>query len=353
MEATYTPGRTNFGLLPEPERSPGSFITSSIINGLILAMLLYVGATAKKIIEEHKYEMTELIIPVKQPPPEKVKLPEPPKIKPPDLPDVKFQAPVIHMPKPEPKPEVKLIVMEAKVNLPDIQARQQVVTLAPQPKAALAPAAMPAQDNSRKPSTAPVHFGQTFGVTPNPNATRPATIAAIGNEYGNSRGPAIAPHGVPGSTGIGDGTKFGNNGGRPGVVGKVASAGIPGATGTAGTGAYSGGRVATTGIPTVTKAVVVQQVVEKPASTSLEVISKPPVQYTAEARQLKIQGDVVLRVTVTASGQVIVKGVVHSLGHGLDEEARRVAQQMRFRPATRNGQAVDTTTTITITFQLA
>jgi TonB family protein len=351
MEATYTPGRTNFGLLPEPERSPGSFITSSIINGLILAMLLYVGATAKKIIEEHKYEMTELIIPAKQPPPEKVKLPEPPKIKPPDLPDVKFQAPLIHMPKPEPKPEVKPIQMEAKVNLPDIQAKQQVVTLAPQPKAALT-AAMPAQDNSRKPSTAPVHLGQTFGVMPNPNATRPATIAAIGNEYGNLHGVVGAPHGVPGSTGIGNGTKFGSN---SGVVGKVASAGIPGATGTAGTGggAYSGGKVAPAAIPTVTKAVVVQQVVERPASTSLEVISKPPVQYTAEAKQLKIQGDVVLRITVTASGQVIVQGVVHGLGHGLDEEARRVAQQMRFRPATRNGQAVDTTTTITITFQLA
>jgi TonB family protein len=349
MEAAYTPGRTNFGLLPEPEKSPGSFITSSIINGLILALMLYVGATAKKIIDEHKYEMTELVIPVKQPPPEKIKLPEPPKIKPPDLPDVKFQAPVIHMPKPEPKPDVKPIQMEAKVNLPAIQPKQQVVTLAPQPKAALT-AAMPAQDNSQKPSTKPVHFGQTFGVTPNPNATRPATIAAIGNEYGNNRGPAIAPHGVPGSTGIGNGTKFGSN---SGVVGKVASAGIPGATGTTGTGAYNGGRVASAGIPTVTKAAVVQQMVDKPASTSLEVLSKPPVQYTAEARQLKVQGDVVLRVTFTASGRVVVQGVVRGLGHGLDEEARRVAQQMRFRPATRNGQAVDTTTTITITFQLA
>jgi TonB family protein len=45
--------------------------------------------------------------------------------------------------------------------------------------------------------------------------------------------------------------------------------------------------------------------------------------------------------------------VVHGLGHGLDEEARRVAQQIRFRPATRNGLAVDLTTNITITFQLA
>jgi TonB family protein len=68
---------------------------------------------------------------------------------------------------------------------------------------------------------------------------------------------------------------------------------------------------------------------------------------------LHVQGDVVLRVTFTAAGQVLVQGVVHSLGHGLDEEARRVAEQIRFRPATRNGQAVDTTTNITITFQLA
>jgi TonB family protein len=62
---------------------------------------------------------------------------------------------------------------------------------------------------------------------------------------------------------------------------------------------------------------------------------------------------VVLKVTFTASGQVGVQSVMRGLGHGLDEEARRVAQQIRFHPATRNGQAVDSTTTITITFQLA
>ena len=37
---------------------------------------------------------------------------------------------------------------------------------------------------------------------------------------------------------------------------------------------------------------------------------------------------------VLASGQVVVQGVVHGLGHGLDEEARRAAQQIRFRPVT-------------------
>jgi TonB family protein len=96
-----------------------------------------------------------------------------------------------------------------------------------------------------------------------------------------------------------------------------------------------------------------QQTPREVAPTNLEVLSKPAVQYTSEARQLKVQGDVVLRVTFTAAGQVVIKGVVHGLGHGLDEEARRVAEQIRFRPATRNGQAVDLTTNITITFQLA
>jgi TonB family protein len=193
-----------------------------------------------------------------------------------------------------------------------------------------------------------VHLGQTFGVTPNPNATRPATIAAVGNPYGGMQGPAIAPHGVVGSTGIGNGTHFGSN---SGVVGKVASAGIPGSAGTGTQGTY--GKVASAGIPASTQVAVAPRMVEQPVSSDLEVLSKPPVQYTSEARQLRVQGDVVLRVTFLATGQVVVKGVVRGLGHGLDEEARRVAQQIRFRPATRNGQPVDLTTTITIKFQLA
>jgi TonB family protein len=233
------------------------------------------------------------------------------------------------------------------VNLPKVVEAKPQIILAPQPKAALT-AAMPAQDNHMRASTAPVHLGQTFGVTPNPNATRPATIAAIGNPYGGMQGPAVAPHGVVGSTGIGNGTRSGSN---YGVVGRVASAGIPGTTGTGGGSTY--GRVASAGIPAMTTAAPVRQVTERQVSTNLEVLSKPAVEYTPEARQLKVQGEVILRVTFTAAGRVVVQGVVHGLGHGLDEEARRVAQQIHFRPATRNGQPVDLTTDITITFQLA
>ena len=246
---SYTPGRTNFGPLPDPERSPASFFTSALVNSAILGLAIYIGATAKHIIEQHKYEMTELIVPTTPPPPPKVKVTPPPKLPPPpEPPKVKLEAPKIEMPKP--KPEPKPIQMEAKIALPVLKpAAKPAIILAPQPKAALT-AAMPAQDNKVKPSTAPVHLGQTFGVTPNPNATRPATIAAIGNPYGGMKGPAVAPHGVVGSTGIGNGLKSGSN---AGMVGRVASAGIPGATGTANTGG-SYGKVASAGIPAVTQA---------------------------------------------------------------------------------------------------
>ncbi len=347
----YTPGRTNFGLLPEPERSPASFFTSALINGLILLISFYLGSQVKQLVE-HKYEQTVLIIPSTPPPPPKLKMVEPPKIQPPEPPkiEVKLAQPKIVMPKPEPKPEPKPIQMEAKVNMPVIKAAKPAVILAPQPKAAMT-AAMPAQSTSVKPSTAPVHLGDTFGVTPNPNASRPATVASIGNPYGGMRGPAVAPHGVVGSTGIGNGLKSGSN---AGVVGKVAQAGVPGGTGTAvATNAGPVGHVASAGIPKVVEAAPMQQAAAAPTVTTLEVISKPPVQYTSEARQLRIQGDVVLKVTFTANGQVVVLGIVRGLGHGLDEEARRVAQLIRFRPATRNGQPVDATTTITVTFQLA
>ena len=341
--------RANFGLLPEPQKSPASFVTSAIVNLTILTLFIYIGMTARRVIEEHKYEQTDLIFPTTPPPPVKLKIPPPPKIEPPKPQEIKLQAPKINMPRVEPKPDIKPIQMEAKVALPTVKAARPSIILALQPKAALT-AAAPAQTPQVKPSTAPVHLGDTFGVTPNPNASRPATVAAIGNPYGGMNGPAVAPRGVVGSAGIGNGTRSGSN---AGVVGKVASAGIPGATGTAPTGGY-GGKVAAAGIPAMQQAVAVAPMTTAtPKSTNLEVISKPSVQYTSEARQLRVQGEVVLRVTFTAAGQVLVQGVVHGLGHGLDEEARRVAQQIRFHPATRNGQAVDLTTNITITFQLA
>jgi TonB family protein len=60
-----------------------------------------------------------------------------------------------------------------------------------------------------------------------------------------------------------------------------------------------------------------------------------------------------LQVRFLATGQVEVLRVVNGLGHGLDEQAKRVAEQIRFKPAEKDGHPVDHTTLIHVTFQLA
>jgi TonB family protein len=84
-----------------------------------------------------------------------------------------------------------------------------------------------------------------------------------------------------------------------------------------------------------------------------EVISKPTPAYTAEARNLRIEGEVVLEVVFEASGSLRIVKVVQGLGHGLDEEAVRAAQRIRFKPAVRDGQPSDSTALVHIIFQLA
>ena len=145
MPMTYSPGRMTLGLLPEPEIRPAGFVASSIINLAILGSVLLIGMTAKQVIQQH-YEMTELIIPNNPPPPVKVKQPPPPEDASAtgDRPRCKLEERQIVMPKP--KPEPKPVEMEAKVTLPAVKAKPQIVTLAPQPKSALT-AAMPAQNN--------------------------------------------------------------------------------------------------------------------------------------------------------------------------------------------------------------
>jgi TonB family protein len=82
-------------------------------------------------------------------------------------------------------------------------------------------------------------------------------------------------------------------------------------------------------------------------------LSKPVPAYTAEARQLRIEGEVLLEVVLQATGNVHVVRVVRGLGHGLDDEAMRAAGQIRFKPASRDGQPADSTVVLHIIFQLA
>jgi len=85
----------------------------------------------------------------------------------------------------------------------------------------------------------------------------------------------------------------------------------------------------------------------------VEILSKPRPVYTAEARQLKIEGEVLLEVIFGADGSLRVQRVARGLGHGLDEAAVRAAQQIRFRPERRGGQPWDSTAMLHIVFELA
>jgi TonB family protein len=86
--------------------------------------------------------------------------------------------------------------------------------------------------------------------------------------------------------------------------------------------------------------------------SSIEILFKPKPRYTDEAEALGIQGTVVLEVEFTASNEIRVLRVIRKLGHGLDEAAVRAAEQIRFKPARRQGVAVDSRVTVQIEFHL-
>jgi len=92
---------------------------------------------------------------------------------------------------------------------------------------------------------------------------------------------------------------------------------------------------------------------EENPDTPVEILSKPRPVYSSEARDLAIEGEVVLRVVFVASGEMRVVGVVEGLGHGLDEAAVDAAKQIEFKPARRDGEPVDYKAVLRIVFQLA
>jgi outer membrane biosynthesis protein TonB len=55
----------------------------------------------------------------------------------------------------------------------------------------------------------------------------------------------------------------------------------------------------------------------------------------------------------SAAGTLHVNRVVRGLGHGLDEAAIAAANKIRFKPAMRGGQPVDSTAIVHVVFQLA
>jgi TonB family protein len=144
------------------------------------------------------------------------------------------------------------------------------------------------------------------------------------------------------------------SGGAKGLKGTVASAdfgngiatGSNGHSGSVATGGFGSEQVVHGG-PKIAQADA------GPATTPVEITFKPQPVYTDEARSLKLEGEVSLEVMFLANGSLHVNRVVRGLGHGLDEAAITAANKMRFKPALRMGQPVDSTAVVHVLFQLA
>ena len=90
----------------------------------------------------------------------------------------------------------------------------------------------------------------------------------------------------------------------------------------------------------------------RPALLAAEIISKPKPAYSKEARDLRLEGEVVLEILFTASGDIRILRLIRGLGHGLDEAAVRAAEQIRFKPAERDGKPIDSRSVVQIIFRL-
>jgi TonB family protein len=146
------------------------------------------------------------------------------------------------------------------------------------------------------------------------------------------------------------------SGGAKGIKGTIASAdfGSGIATGSKGDGRGSG--VSTGGFgaeQVVHGGQKLAQADAGPATTPVEIISKPQPVYTNEARALKLEGEVLLEVMFGANGTLHVNRVVRGLGHGLDEAAIAAANKMKFKPALRMGQPTDSTAVVHVVFEMA
>ena len=179
-------------------------------------------------------------------------------------------------------------------------------------------------------------------------AAEKVQTGGFGDPQGFAGGAPDAKHGnvarlgsfdLPSGPGYGNGT-----GGANGMRGTVASAGFGNAAAAKAAASGPRGAVQSGGFGAVQITPAAKSVVKQegaPAIQPVVILSKPNPVYTDEARKLKIEGEVLVEVVFRASGQVQTVRVVKGLGHGLDEAALHAAEQIRFKPALQEGQAVD------------
>lgn len=258
------------------------------------------------------------VIPKEPPKPEEVVVPKP-----------KLYNPVITT------PQIKRNPVRRQVQAPEVAKLFHDSN----PPASLGSSAIP---TLRKPREAVQTggFGDPQGLPAQSKVTQSPNIAQLGSfdlpggpGYGNGTGGAKGARGVIASSGFGNGV----------VVGSKSGGGDRG-------GIQQGGFASEAAAPAGPR---VRQTAAESNNKPVEVLFKPRPEYTAEARQKRIEGEVLLQVVFSASGQVVVGKIVKGLGYGLDASAESAAREIRFRPAQRDGQPVDSSAIVHITFQLA
>ena len=345
-------GSFQLGLLPEKKWNWRTFATSyGLLTALILLMAI-VGIMAQDtLIPSVNYHVTELIprpslrpeaLPKPKPLPLRAKLlPPPPVIESPKL----IVPREIRAPKPQPQevepPKVTMNNFAPAVLRQASGARPVLIHTGDFAGSSVVPTV-----------NAPIEKVQTVGFG-DPNGLKPS---ANGKPNGKLIASAAGSFDMPVGPGQGNGS-----GGAKGIKGTVASADFGSGVATAGQGdGRRSGRgsagVQTSGFSSQEVAQNtphIQRVDSGPPPTSVEITYKPNPVYTDEARNLKLEGEVLLEVEFAANGQLHVTRVVKGLGHGLDEAAVAAANKMRFKPATRSGQAIDSAAIVHVVFQLA
>jgi TonB family protein len=326
----------NETLLPEGKKRWGSTAAGMILEVCALAAIIVIPLLipAKFEAAPH-YWVTSIEAPVIEP--YKPQPPPPPKVikKVEPIKEV-VQKPVIPDP-PKPKiyttaftaPVVKQVAVK-KVAAPDpVDVAKDFPTLGS--------SAIPTLKRPRE-AVQTGGFGDPNGVQPNNNQNRNPNIAQAGGfdmptgpGQGNGTGGAKGAKGVVASSGFGNGVAQGGTGG--------------GAHGSVQQGVFADEKASDA--PKVRQAAAVSN------TNPVEILFRPKPVYTDEGRAKRVEGDVLVQVVFKASGEVQVERVVRGLGYGLDEAAEAAARQIKFKPATQNGQPVDFPAVAHITFELA
>ncbi len=342
-------GGFQLGLLPERKINKRALATSYSLVALVLLIVINLGYLLPEKLELRQYHVTELIpMPALRPEPVPIKVA--PEVHPKLLPAVKL--PVFEQPK-------LVVPHEVRREAPQpIEAPKVVVNqfAAPQLKIAVGgarPQLVHTGDfggSSQKPTVnAAVDKVQTGGFG-DPNG-----LTGTGKQGAKLYAAQAGGFDMPVGAGQGNGS-----GGAKGIKGTVASADFGNGIATGGNGdGRSNGKgsgIATGGFGSeqvVHGGPKIAQADSGPASTPVEITFKPNPVYTDEARSLKLEGEVLLEVSFSANGTLRVNRVVRGLGHGLDEAAIAAANKIRFKPALRNGQPMDSTAVVHVTFQMA